>query len=177
MKQKFIPGGTLDLITPDEAEDILARLAGGMARAESHLRAEANGATGAGGALLLSAYTVPQGQAAYITRVWVGPDTATYATPFTNAASEVRILRNDSVLDGASTVAAPGLPRAFTYGHHDAFWLINGDSLVVQLIAGPAQGTNVVVRVDGWLLPLGIDHPHRLRAGREHRRRSDADGR
>lgn len=153
MRTKIVPGGELDILTPDEATSILADILAPGGRPEDQVRAEKDGQTDGNGAIELSLYTVPVGQAFHLTRLIVKADGFTPATEFTAAGAYLLVLRNDVEVDFTSLEAAPGLPAIAEYGSRDAPYFTNGDRLAVQLVLGPVS-TRVLGRFEGWLEPL-----------------------
>jgi hypothetical protein len=154
VKQRIEPGASVDFLTPAEATSMLAELAGELAAPAEDVRVEADGTTNAAGALTFELFKVPTGQRARLVRLLVFDDAHSLASPFTGAGAELRVLRNDVIVDGVTLTTAPGLPAILTEGITSAAVFMNGDSCQIQIVAGPAT-THVLARGQFRLEPLG----------------------
>jgi hypothetical protein len=74
--------------------------------------------------------------------------TNNFGTPFTNAASYWELRVGNDMIDGASMVAAPGLPAKLTYGTRDAPRCRDGEIMSLFMSAGPAS-TQLLIRFQG----------------------------
>jgi hypothetical protein len=159
VKQKFQPGGELDLLTESELRKTLGEVLRGLTISPAQVRTVANGKTDGAGALTLPVFDVPMGMGFFLTRLLVRIDGATVAVPFTGAGAMLEVLRNDILVDFKSLVAAAavpaGLPALMTYGEDSAEWFANGDVVAVRLTAVTINA-NVVASIKGKLQPLVV---------------------
>jgi hypothetical protein len=147
-KQKMIPGGEINALTPEEAKALLENIFNREVR--ERVRAQATLKTDATGAATINVYTVDPGMEFRLSRVVIEADGFSFAVPFTNAAGSATIQREGQIQGGFNLAA--GLPNTYTAGSADSPRYRNGEKVSVVLVGGPAA-TNVNVRIEGDLYP------------------------
>ena len=152
-------GHTVEVVSPQELEAILRGVLG-EARAERNrgpqVERPADGIKldNTGACVPTTIFTVPQGMDFALHRVIIDDDTHTPGNPFTAAGAYMDILRRGVREDFlALTAAAGGFPVVKTWSMVEAIRFRNGETVQVQFVAGPANGT-VLVRMQGTLQPF-----------------------
>lgn len=157
MKQRFQPGGELDLLTESELKKTLIEVMAGSTIEPAIVRTEGDAKADTAGNVTIEVYRTPAGMGFFLTRLLVRLDGASFAVPFTGAGAMMELLRNDAVVDGRSLVAAAitpaGLPQMLTWGEDSAPWYANGDLLAVRLTAVTANAV-ASVRIAGKQSPV-----------------------
>lgn len=157
MKQRIVPGGELDTLTPDELRGALFELIGGAGETKTTIREEAQAATDASGNVTVIVWNVPAAMEFRLTRVHVADDAHDYTSPFNAAGAAVKVLRNDVPVDGRTLDSAKAgfasLPADLNWSESQAPHYSNGDQVAVQLVAAPAS-TGITVRIQGELVSL-----------------------
>lgn len=145
-------GAEIDLLTRTEAESMVA---GFVREHPRRMRIPLNGKTDGAGAMVLEVYTVPMGRVFIVTRVIVGADGFTPGAPFQAPAGYLEIRRQGGQRTDFLSLAAPGgLPAISTDSDSAGGIYINGETVEIALVAGPAN-TNVTVYVQGILEAAG----------------------
>lgn len=159
MKQRLTPGAEIDVLTESELTKALGEILRGKTDQPAQVRDEQAKQTDAAGGLELVCFTVPPGMGFYLNRLLVRADGFTAAIPFTGAGAMLEVLRDDTLVDFKSLVAAAavpaGLPALLSYGTDSAAWFSNGSQVKIRITAGPAL-TNIVARISGILSPVVV---------------------
>lgn len=151
MKQKVVPGATIDAATPKEVAELVRALI--RTDVYERVRESSTGNLDAAGDGSVDVYKVPVGMEFRLCRVIVLPAGYTYAAMFTNAAGGVTIERNGGVIIDGFNLAA-GLPNAWSAGSGAAPRYKNGEVVSIGFVGGPAS-TGVLVRIEGDQFPKG----------------------
>ena len=144
MKLKLVPGHEVDVLSPDEAHELLRELRedlkqhGGTVRLMGEKQTDGNG----NATILLSPH-VPIGYELALYRLIVDDDVHTPAVPFTNAAGWIDVKRNELDRVGFQVMEIPALA---TDGSSEAARFRNGEKVAIVINGGPA---NQIVRARG----------------------------
>ena len=153
MKLKIVHGHEVDVLSPDEAREILRELLDELQPRGGSVRLMGEGQTDANGnAQIEITPRVPIGYELAIYRLVVDSDKRTPAAPFTNANGWIDVLRNGVDRLGFQGMSIPALA---TDGASEAPKLRNGETFVVALNGGPANEL-VRVRGEGELTPRSL---------------------
>ncbi len=156
MKTKLTSGAEIDFLTADELRQVLREQAQDLREVDpTEIRADDQGITDAAGALTLSVYKVPSGRRFKLTRMIVLADGFTPAAPFQAAGAYLLVRRSGGqVVDFLPLTVASGggLPAKGSDSISQAADFVNGETVDIQLVAGPAS-TNVSVFIQGSLQP------------------------
>lgn len=151
MKQAVIPGGHLDVLTEDEARELIE---GAFAkRTEERVRASATIALDGTGAGQEEVYLCPVGFEMEVRRVWIDINTA--SDPSTGnvalgAGKAVRYLRSGAPIAWGQPTYGPTLqvPGGETWGDEQGPYIRNGEVFEVKAI-GLTGGATLEVLVEG----------------------------
>jgi hypothetical protein len=142
-------GAELDVLTPDEAREIvLDMLERAREQQETPERAGASGRTDGAGALALRVYAVPLGREFSLHRLVVDAEGFTPGAPFTNAAGYIDIRRSGVRVDFVNL--SVGIPALALDGNDTAIRFRNGEEVEIVIAGGPAS-TNVRAEIQGML--------------------------
>lgn len=162
MRTEIKPGASFDTLTQDELRTLLEEFASGYLRPPQHVRFE-NGVTlDSSGDGTVDVYRPNLGYLFLLNRLVVDTSPGhTFGNPYQAAGGYLQILVGGQTYDGAGfTVASPGdnitLPAVFTATDSYAVWARDGETVQLQLVAGPASAA-VMVRGTGLLIPLPPD--------------------
>lgn len=162
MKFKLQAGEVLDVLTPDEAREILLELLEQSREAglETEVRADESAVTDAAGAVTFTVYQVPVGRAFRITRLVIDADGFTPGAPFKNGVGFIDVLRGDERVDFVNL--ATGIPALSVDSKDSGARWRNGEQVRVSLVGGPAS-TSVRAKLQGFERTPGHDRPARTR--------------
>jgi hypothetical protein len=144
VKLKIVPGHEVDVLSPDEARQILRELAdelqpsGGSVRFMGEKQTDGNG----NGTILLAPH-VPIGYEFALYRLIVDDDVHSPAAPFTNANGWIDVKRNELDRVGFQGMSIPALA---TDGSSEAVRFRNGEKIAIVINGGPV---NQLVRARG----------------------------
>jgi hypothetical protein len=150
-------GETIDFVSPDELRAILGEAASQQNQLSPQTSRPIEGIVlDANGNGTVELYKVPAGMEFALHRIVIDLDSATPATPYTNANGYAEILRGGTMQDFVSFApAAGGLPAVNSWGGGAALRYRNDEVVEIAIVGGPANGT-VLVRAQGVLQPLTI---------------------
>ena len=163
MKFKLHAGAEIDVLSPDEAREIVVE-ALGRAREELNeiARPAESGVTDATGAVTIEVYTVPMGYEFALNRLVIDADGFTPGAPFKSGVGFIDVRRAGKRVDFVNL--QNGIPALAVDGPDTAIRFRNGEQLEVVLVGGPAN-TTVQVGAQGRLRLLARDRsPSRSRA-------------
>jgi hypothetical protein len=149
VKVKLQAGAELDVISPQEAREIVVELLE-QERARGHetfVRADESAVTDAAGNAVITVYTCPVGKVFRITRLVVDADGFTPGAPFKAATGFIAVLRSGEVVDFVNL--SNGIPALSTDNADTGARWRNGEQVQVQISGGPAN-TTVRAKVQGF---------------------------
>jgi hypothetical protein len=150
VRQAVIPGGSLEVLTPAEAADLIA--AGFRENVTTRVRVEGSGVADATGFLSLDLYTVPAGWEFELRRYVVTIDGFTPGNQFTIGAGGYAYFARSGelILYVLSAGTTPKFPYQDSFGEEQGPYIRNNETLQFVIIVGPVS-TRMQVQAEGIL--------------------------